>query len=159
MGKTERNGTKPADRIEVRTSRVHGRGVFAKAKIRKGARIIEYTGRRLPWKEAEELPPLDPKDPHHTFLFSLDDGNVIDATVGGNEARWINHSCEPNCETFEEDGRVFVHALRGLKPGEELFYDYKLIPSERRSKKVEQQFGCYCGAKKCRGTMLEPRKK
>lgn len=150
---------KPGDRIEVRRSGVHGRGVFAKAKIRKGARIIEYTGHRMPWKEAEDLPPLDPKNPYHTFLFSLDDGNVINAAVGGNAARWINHSCEPNCETFEEDGRVFVHAARAIKPGEELFYDYKLIPSERRTKKVEKEFGCFCGAKKCRGTMLEPRKK
>jgi SET domain-containing protein len=159
MGKTAQNGTKPVDRIVVRRSRVHGRGVFAKAKIRKGARIIEYTGRRMPWKEAEDLPPLDPKNPHHTFLFSLDDGNVINAAVGGNAARWINHSCEPNCETFEEDGRVFVYARRGIKPGEELFYDYKLIPSERRSKKVEKDFGCFCGAKKCRGTMLEAKKR
>jgi len=113
----------------------------------------------MPWKEAEDLPPLDPKNPHHTFLFALDDGNVINAAVGGNAARWINHSCEPNCETFEEEGRVFVHARRGLRAGEELFYDYKLIPSERRTKKVEKEFGCFCGAKKCRGTMLEPRKK
>jgi SET domain-containing protein len=160
MGKTSaRNGsTKPADRIVVRRSRVHGRGVFTKGRIRKGARIIEYVGRRLPWKEAQDAPPLDPKNPHHTMLFSLDNGDVIDAAVGGNESRWINHSCDPNCETFEEDDRIFVHALRGLQPGEELFYDYKMIPAERRTRKLEKEFGCLCGTRKCRGTMLEPRK-
>jgi uncharacterized protein len=160
MGKSSaRNGsTKPADRIVVRRSGVHGRGVFTKGRIRKGARIIEYVGRRLPWKEAQEAPPRDPKNPHHTMLFSLDNGDVIDAAVGGNESRWINHSCDPNCETFEEDDRIFVHALRGLQPGEELFYDYKMIPAERRTKKLEKEFACLCGTRKCRGTMLEPRK-
>jgi SET domain-containing protein len=160
MGSLSKNGSgqpKREKRIVVRRSGVHGRGVFAKVKIRKGARILEYTGRRIPWKEAQELPPLDPKNPYHTFLFSLDDGDVIDATAGGNGARWINHSCEPNCETFEEDGRIFVHARRGLQPGEELFYDYKLIPSERRTKKLEKEFGCFCGKARCRGTMLAPR--
>jgi uncharacterized protein len=161
MGKTiPKNGkTKPAKRIEVRKSRIHGRGVFAREQIRKGARIIEYTGRRIPWKDAQELPPLDSTNPYHTVFFSVDNGDVIDAAVGGNEARWINHSCEPNCETFEEDYRIFVHALRGLRPGEELFYDYKMIPAERRSRKVEKEFACFCGAPKCRGTMLAPRKK
>jgi uncharacterized protein len=153
-----RNGngrTKPSNRIQVRRSGIHGRGVFVRERIRKGARIIEYKGRRIPWKEAQDLPPFDPKNPYHTVFFSVDDGDVIDAAVGGNEARWINHSCEPNCETYEEDGRIFVHALRGLRPGEELFYDYKMIPSERRTKKVEKEFGCFCGTSKCRGTMLE----
>lgn len=150
---------KQATRIEVRKSGIHGRGVFAKEPIRKGARIIEYTGRHIGWKEAQELPPLDPKNPYHTLLFSLENGNVIDASVGGNEARWINHSCDPNCETFEEDNRIFVHALRGLRPGEELFYDYKMIPSERRTKKLEKEFACWCGTAKCRGTMLERRGK
>ena len=159
MRKTSlRNGNgraKPTKRIEVRRSGIHGRGVFARERIRKGARIIEYTGRRVPWKEAQELPPFDPKNPYHTVYFSVDDGDVIDAAVGGNEARLINHSCEPNCETYEEEGRIFVHALRGLRPGEELFYDYKMIPAKRRTRKVEKEFACFCGTKRCRGTMLE----
>lgn len=160
MGKaSSRNGrAKPAERIEVRRSGVHGRGVFTRGRIRKGARIIEYTGRRLPWKEAQDAPPLDPRRPYHTMLFSLENGDVIDAAVGGNEARWINHSCDPNCETFEEGNRIFVHALRGLQPGEELFYDYKMIPSDRRTRKLEKEFGCACGTARCRGTMLAPRK-
>ena len=157
---TNENGrTKPATRIEVRESAVHGRGVFARARIRKGARIIEYTGRRLPWKEAQDLPSANPKDPNYTVFFEVDGGTVIDAAVGGNEARWINHSCDPNCETIEEDGRIFVYARRGLQPGEELFYDYKMVPAEPRSRKVEREFACFCGAPKCRGTMLAPRKK
>jgi len=157
---TNQNGrTKPANRIEVRKSSVHGRGVFARIPIRKGARIIEYTGRRLPWKEAQDLPSSEPRDPFYTVFFEVDGGNVIDAAVGGNEARWINHSCDPNCETLEEDGRVFIYARRDLEPGEELFYDYKMIPAERRTRKVEREFACFCGASKCRGTMLAPRKK
>ena len=157
---SSKNGrTKPADRIEVRKSGVHGRGVYAKGRIRKGARIIEYKGRRVPWKEAQKAPPLDPKRPYHTMLFSLDNGDVIDAAVGGNDARWINHSCDPNCETYEEEDRIFVHALRGLQQGEELFYDYKMIPAERRTKKLEKEYGCLCGTAKCRGTMLAPKKR
>ncbi len=163
MGKTglrKGNGRKKAaELIEVRKSAVHGRGVFAREPIRKGTRIIEYTGRRVPWKEAQDLPPFDPKNPFHTVFFSVGKDDVIDAAVGGNEARWINHSCAPNCETYEEDGRIFVHALRGLRSGEELFYDYKMIPAERRTRKVEKEFACYCGANKCRGTMLAGKKK
>ena len=156
---SSRRHTKPARRIKVRRSGVHGRGVFAVDRIRKGARIIEYTGRHLPWKEAEDHPPRDPADPYHTFLFSLDNGDVIDAAVGGNESRWINHSCDPNCETIEKDDRIFVHALRGLWPGEELFYDYKMVPSERRTKKLEKEYACVCGTARCRGTILKPIKK
>ncbi len=147
------------NRVEVRKSRVHGKGVFATAPIRKGARIIEYTGARVPWKQAMDRPPHDPKNPYHTFFFSLDSGEVIDAGEGGNDARWINHSCDPNCETSEEDGRVFVYALRAIRPGEELFYDYKLVPAERRTKKLEQEFACFCGSAKCRGTLLEAKVK
>jgi SET domain-containing protein len=146
----------PQHRIEVRDSGIHGNGVYATAPIRKGARIIEYTGERLSWKKAMELPAHRPDDPYHTFFFSLENGDVIDAGLGGNDARWINHSCEPNCETMEEDDRIFVYALRSLRPGEELFYDYKIVPAERRTKSLEKEFACLCGTAKCRGTMLEP---
>ncbi len=146
---------KPRPRIRVGASRVHGRGVFATTRIRKGTRIIEYTGEHLPWKEAMKRPPHKPVDPYHTFFFSLDEGDVIDAAVGGNESRWINHSCEPNCEATEKNGRIFVRALRTVRRGEELFYDYKIVPAERRTKKLEKEFACHCGSAKCRGTMLE----
>jgi SET domain-containing protein len=148
-----------ADRVQVRRSTVHGRGVFAKQRIRKGTRIIEYTGERLPWTIAKDLPPHDPTQPYHTWYFTLEDGNVIDAGTGGNEARWINHSCEPNCETDEQKGRIFIYARRAIEAGEELFYDYKIVPAERRTKQLEREFACYCGSSQCRGTMLEPRKK
>lgn len=144
-------------KVEVRKSGVHGKGVYARESIRKGERIIEYTGKRMPWGYAMDLPPRDPDDPFHTFFFSLDSGDVIDAAQGGNDARWINHSCDPNCETTEEDDRIFIYALRAIRPGEELFYDYKIVPAERRTKKLEKDFACRCESAHCRGTMLEPK--
>src|SRR5438477_4536778 len=109
--------------LKVRHSPVHGRGVFTKMRIGKGARIIEYTGRRILWSS---IP--DELDEERTYYFGLDnEKEVIDPTVGGNEARWINHSCNPNCETREDtQERVFIHALRNIRAGEELFYDYRL---------------------------------
>lgn len=148
--------TPAANRLEVRRSGVGGNGVYATAPIRKGTRIIEYSGRHRRWKEAMDLPAHRPDDPYHTFFFSLDNGDVIDAGVGGNHSRWINHSCAPNCETNEEDNRIFVYALRSIHSGEELFYDYKIVPAERRTKKLEKEFACRCGSASCRGTMLEP---
>ena len=103
---------KPARAWRVLQSPVHGRGVFAARTIRKGETVIEYRGKRMTWDEACEQPASDESDPYHTFLFSLDDGRVIDAAIGGNAARWINHSCAPNCEADEEGGRVFIKALR-----------------------------------------------
>ena len=136
--------------MEVRRSGIHGKGAFATKKIRKGQRIIEYLGKRMPWEAASE----DPDDPH-TFLFGLSDGDtVINAAIDGNDARWINHSCEPNCEAVEERNRVFIYALRDLQPGEELFYDYGLEIDEPRTAEMEKQFQCFCGAKACRGTLL-----
>jgi len=143
-------------RIEIRDSAIHGRGVVALAPIAKGKKVVEYTGERIDWDEADRRPPSDPDDPNHTFFFSLSDGaTVIDAAVGGNDARWINHSCKPNCEAIEtDDGRVFIHARRAIEAGEELNYDYGLILEERITKKLRKAYECRCGAKKCRGTML-----
>ena len=146
-------------RIQVRRSGVHGKGVFALKPIAKGETVIEYTGERITWPVALDRHPHDPKDPHHTFYFSLDDGShVIDAKYGGNAARWINHSCAPNCIADEEDGRVFIKARRALKPGEELFYDYGLVIDERYTPKLKKEYACRCGATKCRGTMLAPKR-
>ncbi|MFZ3377152.1 MAG: SET domain-containing protein-lysine N-methyltransferase [Chthoniobacterales bacterium] len=137
--------------LEVRASRVHGLGVFATKSIRKGTRIIEYTGKRVLWNDV----PDDLDDPH-TFLFGLDDGiHVIDPAIGGNEARWINHSCQPNCEAIEEeDERVFIYALRDLRPGEELFYDYALEMDEPVTEQLKKDCECFCGVPECRRTML-----
>lgn len=147
-------------RIQVRKSGVHGKGVFALQPIARGERIIEYTGEVISWPEALRRHPHDPTDPNHTFYFSLDDGStVIDAKHGGNAARWINHACEPNCESDEtDDGRVFIKALRKLKPGEELFYDYGLVINERYTAKLKKEYECRCGSKHCRGTMLAPKR-
>jgi len=145
-------------RIQVRRSGIHGKGVFALATIAKDEVIIEYKGEVISWPEALRRHPHDPTDPNHTFYFHIDDKNVIDAKHGGNAARWINHACEPNCEADEIDGRVFIKSLRPLKPGEELFYDYGLIIDERYTPKLKKQYECRCGSKKCRGTMLAPKR-
>jgi uncharacterized protein len=148
-------------RIVVKNSRIHGRGVYAARRLKAGERIIEYKGERISWKEADRRPASDPDDPHHTFYFSLSDGKtVIDANVGGNAARWINHSCAPNCETEEtDDGRVFVQAVRDIRTGEELNYDYSLMIDERITPTLKRNYACRCGAKDCRGTMLALRKR
>jgi uncharacterized protein len=146
-------------RIQVRKSGVHGKGVFALKPIAKGERIIEYKGEIIGWPEALRRHPHDPSDPNHTFYFSLDDGShVIDAKVGGNAARWINHACEPNCKAEETDGRVFIEALHKLKAGEELFYDYGLVIDERYTSKLKKEYECRCGSKSCRHTMLAPKR-
>jgi uncharacterized protein len=151
---------KPGRRIQVRRSGVHGRGVYAIQPIAKGDVIIEYKGQMITWKQAERRHPHDPKDPDHTFYFHIDDDHVLDAKVGGNAARWINHACHPNCESDidEDNHRVFIKALRAIKPGEELFYDYGLVIDERYTPKVKKQFACRCGARDCRGTMLAPKR-
>ncbi len=149
----------PRRKIQVRESGVHGRGVYATAPIQAGSRIIEYTGERIDWEEAVRRHPHDPAQPNHTFYFHIEGGQVIDALYGGNDARWINHACEPNCEADEVDGRVFIQALRDIEPGEELFYDYGLVLDERHTPKLKKQFACWCGAATCRGTMLAPKRR
>jgi SET domain-containing protein len=145
-------------RIQVRRSGVHGKGVFAVQPIARGERIIEYVGEIITWKEAQRRHPHNPKDPNHTFYFHVDEKRVIDAAHGGNSSRWINHSCNPNCEADEEDGRVFIKALRNIKPGEELSYDYGLIIDERYTPKLKAEYPCWCGARQCRGTLLAPKR-
>ena len=135
---------------KVRRSRIHGRGVYAARLIRKGARIIEYTGQRVQEKDAP-----DDKDRSHTFYFALSNGKVIDPVVDGNDARWINHCCEPNCEAIEQRSRIFIYAIRNIEPGEELFYDYSLQIDEPVNQRTKKQFACLCSSSKCRGTMLE----
>jgi len=151
MPRTERRRTRP---WRVLDSPIHGRGVFAARTIRKGETIIEYRGRRTTWDEASEADG-DDGDPYHTFLFSLDDGRVIDAAVRGNAARFINHSCAPNCETYEDDrGRVFIEARRTIRAGEELSYDYHLEVDGKVGPRLRRAYACRCGAPRCRGTML-----
>lgn len=145
-------------RIQVCRSGVHGKGVFARRAIAAGQTIIEYKGELISWKEALRRHPRDPADPDHTFYFHIDDRRVIDGGSGGNAARWINHACEPNCEAEEIDGRVYVKALRAIAPGEELFFDYRLMLEGRHTAKVKRQYACHCGQPRCRGTMLAPKR-
>jgi len=163
--KTRRAKTRPVKAKQprrlysVRNSAIHGRGVFAAAAIAKGTRIVEYRGERVDWDDAVQRPDSDPDNPFHTFFFSLDDGRVIDANVGGNAARWINHSCAPNCESDEtDDGLVYILALRNIAKGEELAYDYRLKIDDKLTKKEFAAFTCRCGAPECRGTMLAGKK-
>ena len=136
-------------RVAVRLSPVHGRGLFALTRINEGERIIEYKGKRVPWEETEEV------ENNHTFLFSLENGQVVDGAQGGNSARWINHSCNPNCEVQEENDRLFVFALETIEAGTELSIDYNLQFEGRKTKAVKRFYGCRCDAPVCRGTMLQ----
>lgn len=145
--------------IKVRNSPIHGRGVFATRAIAEGTCIIEYAGERISWKEACRREGLKAADDFHTFFFGLENGKLIDGGVDGNDARWINHACAPNCEAREEEGRVFIYALRDLARGEELFYDYALILEQRHTPALKRAYQCLCGAPSCRGTMLAPKKK
>jgi SET domain-containing protein len=144
-------------RIQTRRSGVHGNGVFAVQDIAEGETLIEYKGEVISWKEALRRHPHDPAQPNHTFYFHIDDDRVIDGGVNGNAARWINHSCEPSCEADEQDGRVFIKALRNIAAGEELSYDYGLVIDEPYTKKLKAEFPCWCGSEKCRGTLLAPK--
>ncbi|HSJ06067.1 MAG TPA: SET domain-containing protein-lysine N-methyltransferase [Longimicrobiales bacterium] len=140
--------------FEVRRSRIQGRGVFATRKIRAGDQLIEYRGERVDEDEADRRYPWNDDERHHTFLFRLDDGSVIDAGRRGNAAKYINHSCDPNCEALEEDGKIFIYALRDIRRGEELAYDYNFVLDEPHNAANKKLYPCYCGAQTCRGTIL-----
>jgi SET domain-containing protein len=147
----------PSNRyFELRRSPIQGNGAFATRKIRKGTRIVEYTGERISNDEADRRYDDDAMDRHHTFLFTLDDDTCVDGDAGGNEARFINHSCDPNCEAVIVEDRIFIEAIRTIQPGEELVYDYQY---ERDADMEEAQYPCRCGSESCRGTILKPEKK
>ena len=138
----------------VRQSAIHGRGVFAATYIAKGERIIEYTGERMSHAEADRRYGKLHDGNAHTMLMAADENVVIDATRRGSAARWINHSCAPNCEAVEDGGRVYIEACRVIRQGKELAYDYDLIVEERHTLKLKREHACCCGAKTCRGTLL-----
>ena len=141
--------------VEARNSTIHGRGVYAIAPIKKGTRVIEYLGERISHGEADARYEKKGDDDGHTFLFIASNRTVIDAGVDGNDARFINHSCAPNCETVIENSRVFIDAIRNIKPGEELGYDYQLTWESTDDPAELALYACRCGARKCRGTMLD----
>jgi SET domain-containing protein len=157
--KTSKTGTTVKTKspiIVVRGSEIHGKGVFASRAIAKGERIIEYKGRLITEEEADELYGDD--DSNHTFLFLLDNDMVIDAYRDGNSARWINHSCRPNCEPVEEDNRLYIHATRGIEAGEELSYEYNLVIEDRYTPAIKRLYACRCGTAQCQGTFLAARR-
>jgi hypothetical protein len=140
--------------FEVLSSRVHGKGVFATRHMAAGERVIEYVGEVITMAEAIRRHPHDRLNPDHTFYFHLDDGRVIDALYDGNDAKWINHSCRPNCAPDEVQGRIFINTRRQVYRGEELTFDYGLFSDEPMTEALKARYACRCGAKKCRGTML-----
>jgi hypothetical protein len=146
-------------RLQVRRSGVHGKGVFAACDLGESETLIEYTGEVITWAQAQARHPHDPSQPNHTFFFHIDDTRVIDAGVGGNSARWINHSCAPNCQAQQVDERIFIVALRPIAAGEELFFDYGLMLEERLTPKLKAEYPCWCGAPTCRGTLLAPKRR
>ena len=143
----------------VRRSKIHGKGVFARRDIPKGTRVVEYLGDRITHKEADDrYEGHDPND-NHTFLFIVDRRTVIDGGVAGNDARFINHSCDGNCESEIEKARVYIEAIKDIRKGEELGYDYQIGRSKEDPPNVDEIYACRCGSPKCRGTMLWPPKR
>lgn len=138
---------------EVRRSKIQGRGAFAILPIRKGKRIDEYWGQPISHEEADRRYD-DSEGRHHTFLFVLDDDTVLDARFGGNDARFINHSCDPNCETVIEDGHIWIKAIKAIKPETELVYDYRFEWQDEYEPEDVRYYACRCGTRKCRGTIL-----
>ena len=150
------NLKEPNDFYEVRKSGVHGYGGFAKQDLKKGQRVTEYLGDRISHKEADQRYEDHDENDNHTFLFIVDKRTVIDAGVGGNNARFINHQCDPNCESTIEKGRVWIETIRDVKQGEELGYDYQIGREKDDPENVDEIYACRCGSPKCRGTMLFP---
>ncbi|BEU21416.1 MULTISPECIES: SET domain-containing protein-lysine N-methyltransferase [Paraburkholderia] len=140
-------------RLSVRRSPIHGKGVFALRMLAAGERIIEYKGEVTSWRRAARRIERT-GDYGHTFVFGLSDGRVIDGSVGGNSARWLNHACRANCEAVEIDGRVFIEAAVDIQRGEELFISYGLAVDDPHDEETRSQYVCRCGSPACRGTML-----
>jgi SET domain-containing protein len=140
--------------FEIKSSPIQGLGAFATERITRGTRLIEYAGERLTPAEADARYPDDEAVRHHTYLFAIDDDVVIDAAVNGNEARFINHSCDPNCDAVIDDGRIWIETIRDVEPGEELAYDYAYTLEERHTPAAKKRFPCHCGSVRCRGTIL-----
>jgi uncharacterized protein len=148
----------PNPYVELRTSDIQGTGAFATRNIKKGTRIIEYLGQRISWRTADKRYDDDNMKRHHTFLFTVDDKICIDGAVNGSAARFINHSCDGNCEAINDRKRIFIDARRNIKAGEELAYDYQYERSDDHTEEDEKFYACRCGSPKCRGSILAPKK-
>lgn len=159
MPRTPRRRTPPTAPLAfaIRDSVIAGRGGFAIRAIAKGERLIEYVGQRITHAQADARYDDEAMDQHHTFLFSVSNRTVIDASVGGNEARFLNHSCDPNCEAVIERSRVFIYAIRDIAEGEELVYDYQYERSGDEDDSDEHRYRCLCRTARCRGSIMEPK--
>ena len=138
-----------------RRSSIHRFGVFATRRIRGGRRLIAYEGQILTQAQVDARYDEAAAEDPHTLLFHVEGDRYIDASIGGNETRFINHSCDPNCETEVSDGAIWIRAIRNIQPGAELTYDYSLEIEKGASKKRRGLYACRCGKKKCRGSMLD----
>src|SRR3954453_12615281 len=147
----------PNPYFELRTSEIQGTGAFAIRTIRKGTRIIEYLGQRVSWRTADKRYDDEKMGRHHTFLFTVDDKTVIDAAVNGNDARFLNHSCDGNCAAINDRKRIFIEARRSIKAGDDLLYDYQYERTEDHTEEDEKFYACRCGSPKCRGSILAPK--
>jgi hypothetical protein len=143
--------------FEIRRSPIQGLGAFAVRAIPAGTRLIEYTGERIGHARVEARRAREAKGRHHSFLFQATRRTVVDARVHGNEARYINHSCDPNCKAVIEKGRIYIETRKAVRKGQELAYDYSVGREGTETAKDEARYRCRCGAKKCRGSMLEPK--
>jgi SET domain-containing protein len=164
--RTIRQVPPPYDRmsrkIVTRRSPIHGNGVFAARKLGPGVELIEYQGRLMTHTQADRLYEGG-VDTGHTFLFTLNERWLIDANVSGNAARWINHSCAPNCQALlvesaqpgSEFDRVYIETLREVKAGEELAYDYGIDLGVKPTAKLRKIWACRCGAPECTGTLIK----
>ncbi|NUO47798.1 MAG: SET domain-containing protein-lysine N-methyltransferase [Polyangiaceae bacterium] len=144
------------DHIQRKRSRIHGAGVFARRPIAKGTRIVEYTGEHISQAEADRRYEDRADDDSHTFLFEVGKNLVIDGGVGGSLARFINHSCDGNCEITIEHRRIYIDSIRAIREGEELTYDYWLVCDLDDPSELEV-YACHCGSPNCRGSMLAPK--
>lgn len=151
-----KRSNRPAGRLFiVRRSGIHGKGAFALQTIPKGTRIVEYKGEKISWAMVNRRYPDDDEEgQNHTFLFEIDDEWVIDGNRGGNSARWINHSCNPNCEAVGEGDRIFIEAVKTIPNGAELVYDYNIQLDEAHTPTMKKRYRCLCRARNCRGTIL-----
>ena len=147
----------PNPYFEIRESDIQGRGAFATRNIKKGTRIIEYLGQRISWRTADKRYDDEKMRRHHTFLFTIDDKTCIDGAVKGNEAGFINHSCDGNCEAINDRKRIYIDAVRSIKAGEELLYDYQYERTDEHTEEDERFYACRCGSPKCRGSILAPK--
>ncbi|MBV6520534.1 MAG: hypothetical protein MNPFHGCM_00650 [Gemmatimonadaceae bacterium] len=157
VGMPDRDAS-PSLPFEIRHSPIQGFGAFATRRIPAGVRLIEYTGERLTPEMAEGRYPDRHGERHHTFLFAIDDDVVVDASVGGNDARFINHSCDPNCDAVIEDKRIWIETIREVQPRQELVYDYAYVLPERHTPSAKRRYPCSCGAATCRGSILKPKR-